>query len=341
MTERRPDSRRATSTSLPTAAEMSDLLSGLQERFDWETRESAYEITAHWQRRSGAAFYRVLGSPAEVDLVVKVDMGWQAGGAERMFRSMIELEELIGREEVEGWRAIRPMGWADDPPAIVMPHVAGLDLVSILRDPSHRAWGSDQSLLRAWIGGAGGMLAAYHRSGGPCLPDELEVAGGEVLELARRMRIRSSSISRIMAGVDWRHRCAGLFRDFGPGNFIGAPDGTLYLLDPPDGREPGLIHRDIGNFLFEMRRQLAGHGYTNSRPVRGRFTELRTAFLDGYVAESAHGGFGGDDEALIALFELRRAAGMARKRWPERPRDALWFGGSALRRRLELVRSRA
>jgi hypothetical protein len=341
MSESRPDSPPAPSTPPPTAAEVSDLLSRLQERFDWDTRATTYEVTAHWLRRSGAAFYRMHGSPGGLDLVVKLGMGWQTGDAERMFQSLVELDDLIGREGVDGWRAIRPTGWSDDPPCIVMPHVAGSDLVSILRDPGDRAWKSDGSLLRTWMGSAGGMLAAYHRSGAPCPPDELDVVGDEVLDLAGRMRVRNSSISRIMSGAEWRVRCAGLFRDFGPGNLLGAPDGNLYLLDPPDGRQPGLIHRDLGNFLFETRRQLAGHGFTNSRPVRGRFSELRAAFLDGYVAASANGGFDRDDEALIALYELRRAAGMARKRWPERPRDALWFGGSALMRRLELVRARA
>jgi hypothetical protein len=327
-----------TTTPPTTPTEVSDLLCTLQERFGWESDASRFEATAHWQRRSGAIFYRMLGSPGGLDVVVKVGTGWEPGHAERMFRSMGELEELIAAARIDRGHAIRPIGWADDPPSIVMPYVEGSDLVSILRDPTHQAWEADRRILRTWMVSAGAMLAAYHGAGDPCSHEEIEAAGADLVDLARRMLVRRSSITRVLAAADWRHRCAGLFGDFGPGNLLGAPDGDLYLLDPPDRRISALIHRDIANFIFEMRRQLAGRGFTSSRPVRRAFPELRSLFISGYAGASARGVLNQDDEALIALFELRRAGGMARKRWPGRPRDSAWFAGSALVRRLELAR---
>lgn len=329
-----------TTTPPPTPTEVSGLLRSLQERFGWESGASRFEATARWQRRSGATFYRMLGSPGGLDVVVKVGTSWEPGYAERMFRSMVELEELIAAAGIDGGYAIRPMGWVDDPSSIVMPYVEGSDLVSILRDPADQAWKVDRNILRTWMVSAGSMLAAYHGTGDRCSHEEIEGAGADVLDLARRMLVRRSSITRVMTAADWRHRCAGLFGDFGPGNLLGSPGGDLYLLDPPDRRKSGLIHRDIANFIFEMRRQLAGHGFTSSRPVRRRFAELRSLFLSGYAGASVHGVLDRNDEALIALFELHRAGGMARKRWPGRPRDSAWFAGSALVRRLELARLR-
>jgi len=328
-------------TPPPTPTEVSDVLCSLQERFGWESDATRFEATARWQRRSGAAFYRMIGSPGGMEAVVKVGTSWEPGHAQRVFRSMVDLEQLIDAAGIDGGHAIRPMGWADDPPSIVMPYVEGSDLVSILRDPTDPAWEVDRSILRSWMVSAGAMLAAYHESGDPCSHEEIEAAGANVLHLARQMLVSKSSIMRVMSAADWRHRCAGLFGDFGPGNLLGASDGDLFLLDPPYRRRADLIHRDIANFTFEMRRQLAGHGYTSSRPVRRRFPEMRSSFLSGYAGASNHGGLDRDDEALIALFELRRAGGMARKRWPGRPRDSAWFAGSALVRRLELARLRA
>ncbi len=101
---------------------------------------------------------------------------------------------------------------------------------------------------------------------------------------------------------------------------------------------PGPIHRDLGNFIFELRRQLAGRGFTPSPPIPGNFERLCDSFLQGY--SDARGSTLDDtDLALIALFELRRAAGMARKRFPRRPGDALWFARSAMASRREVVAS--
>ena len=44
-----------------------------------------------------------------------------------------------------------------------------------------------------------------------------------------------------------------------------------------------------------------------------------------------------EDDALISLFEMARAAGMARKRFPGRPGDSVWFLRFALARRQEVI----
>jgi hypothetical protein len=152
------------------------------------------------------------------------------------------------------------------------------------------------------------------------------------------MLLSPAMIDQLLNQIEWRERCALSFGDFGPGNLNGNASGDLYLLDPPEDPAVALVHKDIGNFMFEMRRQLAGHGYTRTRPVRGRFLELRAAFREGYSAWSSRV-VDGCDQALIALFEMRRARGMARKRFPGRLGDSSWFARSALARRREVARA--
>jgi len=321
----------------PSPATISDLLCRLQDSFSWPDRSNDYELIDTWEReRSGSLFYRMVGRPSGLEVIVKIVVDWSPGDSGRMFDAMVELAETIDAAEITGASAVRPLAWSDDPPLLVMAYVDGTDLVSILRQPDHPAWNEDVSL---WMGIAGGMLAAFHaRHLTPPLEDISTVAA-EARNLAARYRIDEAVVDRILDQVDWRHRCARSFGDFGPGNLLGAPDGRLYLLDPPDVSPTALVHRDLANFIFELRRQLAGRGYTRSRPVPGRFEQLRSAFIDGYSAVWHEEPLGKGDEALIAVFEVRRAAGMARKRFPRRPGDAFWFARSALARRREVSRA--
>ena len=317
----------------PDPASLSDLLRKLQDSFSWPEHSENFELIDTWEReRSGSVFYRMTERPSGQALIVKMVSGWEPGDAERTFQAMVDLAKTIDAAHIPGGAAIHPLAWAQEPSLVVMPYVDGADLVSILRQPDHPAW-SDH--LTTWMATAGGLLAAFHGAHTPP-PEDIPKAGDEARKLAARYRLDEDLIERILNQVDWRHRCARLFGDFGPGNLHGAADGVLYLLDPPDASATALIHRDLGNFSFELRRQLAGRGFTRSRPVPGRFDELRSAFINGYAEISHEGPLGAGDEALIALFEMRRAVGMARKRFPGRPGDAVWFARSALARRREV-----
>ncbi len=310
-------------------SELSHLLISLQDDFGWPVRSRDFDLQELWRRhRSGSAFYHMVGLPDGPALVMKVVDDWTARDAESMFGAMTALAGMIEEANIEGAHAVRPLGWAGSPPLVVMPYVNGSDVVSMLRHPEHQAW----QHMEGWMTTAGQMLAAFHqrhrtRSAAP----SVEVARS----LGDRYRIRAS-VEEALASLDEEQRIAGSFGDIGPGNLLGTEDGDLYLLDPPELTTPALVHRDLGNFVFELRRQLAGRGYTRSRPVEGRFESLRSAFLDGYSQRSHGGALTDADRSLIALFELRRAAGMARKRLPGRPGDAFWFARSALRLRRQI-----
>ena len=319
----------------PSPARISVLLCRLQDSFAWQHQADDYDLSAAWDReRSGSVFYRMTGRPSGQEVIVKIVAGWEPGDAERTFQAMVELAETLDAAQIEGGGAIRPLAWADDPPVLVMPYVDGTDLVSILRQPDHPAWSHHVPI---WMENAGRMLAAFHaRHLTPPLQD-ISTAGEEARFLAARYRIDDAVVDRILNQVDWRHRCARSFGDFGPGNLLGTPEGGLYLLDPPNVSPTALIHRDLANFVFELRRQLAGRGFTRSRPVTGRFEELRSSFIGGYSALWHEESLRVGDEALMALFEMRRAVGMARKRLPNRPGDAAWFARFALARRREVL----
>jgi hypothetical protein len=316
--------------------ERDDLVAALidiQEEFEWTSRAEYFESVDTWEReRSGSSFHRMIGRPSGPDLLVKLVANWTPADAQRMFEAMVDLADTIDAAEIEQGQAVRPLGWADTPPMVVMPYVEGTDLVSLLRQPDHETWVEN---VPAWIKRAGMMLAAFHAPHLTETDTDIATAGNEVRELAARFRIDDAAIEGIFNRIDWRHRCSRSFGDFGPGNLLGAPNGDLYLLDPPDQAATALIHRDLANFIFEMRRQLAGRGFTRSRPIPGQFEALRSAFIEGYSVWHEEPLAAGD-EALIALFEMRRAAGMARKRFPRRPGDAAWFARSALARRREV-----
>ncbi|HEY6629148.1 MAG TPA: hypothetical protein VI193_09225 [Acidimicrobiia bacterium] len=309
--------------------ETSDLarqLLELQEEFHWESKSAAYELVASWEReRSGSVFHRLIGKPSGPEVVVKVSADWASEDALRTFEAMIDLADAIEAADIAGAAAIRPLAWSEAPPQLVMPFVDGADVVSILRQPDHPAWRED---VATWMRSAGGMLSAFHARNVAAGSAE---ALAEVRALAERFRVR-----RNFDGVDWQGRTTGSFGDFGPGNLHAGADGVLYLLDPPLAAVSSPVHRDLGNFTFELRRQLDGRGYTASPPVTGHFDRLCDAFLQGY-SDAWGSTLDETDLALIALFELRRAAGMARKRFPGRLGDALWFARSALARRREVI----
>jgi hypothetical protein len=288
----------------------------------------SFQYLDGWERpRAGTSFFRFAVEPSGRTIVVKTGSQWSADDAERLCEAHASLTRAVSEPQIEQAASIHPVTYLIDPPSLVMPDVGGTDVVSILRDPHRPEWES----MTSWIRAAGAMLAAFHAAN-PAPPD---VGTGDIVETARRMRI--DDVARlILDRAKWEESCAAVYGDFGPGNLIGVLDGPVYLIDPPMMPPGGPIHRDLGNFVFELRRQLAGHGHTRTRPVPGRFDTLLEALLDGY-SERSGSVLAPSDEALIALYEMRRAAGMARKRLSKRPFESVWFARSALERRREVV----
>lgn len=294
-----------------------------------------FTLIGHWERpRSHTSFFRLRPTPAGADIVVKMETGDHPVPMGPMYDAMVHLADVIAAAVIPAGHGLRPLAAFDDPALIVTPYVDGEDLVSIMRRSDDSAW---DGRMTDWMVRAGAMIAAFHRSSTP--PDSTVVAGvtSDVREIARRLRVGTEIADRLMGRVDVNHRCRKAYGDFGPGNLLGTVDGDLYLLDPPVSPPFALIHRDLANFVFELRRQLAGHGYTRHPPVEGRFHGLRSALLAGY--SEADSSLDECDLGLIALFESRRALGMTRKRFPRRMGDVSWFARSALARRREAIRA--
>ena len=316
---------------------LTKLVASLQSPFGWPQRSDDYTLASTWVReRSGSSFFHLTGRPNGPDVVVKTVKGWSHQDAQAHYEAMADLARIIEEAGLDDAGGIRPLAWSPVPSMLVMPYVEGLDMVSILRQPAHPAWKGE---LESWMGRAGAMLAIFHRRHHTQPRDDISAAANEARDLAQRLRLDASVVELLLELVDWRHRCSGSFGDFGPGNLHATPEGRLYLLDPPDAPVTALIHRDLANFLFELRRQLAGRGFTRHRAIPGHIDRFRRAFLDGYSAHHQEGSLAAPDEGLIALFEMRRSVGMARKRFPRRPGDAIWFARSALARRREVLRA--
>lgn len=304
------------------------LVATLQTEFDWPARSDSYTVVDSWAReRSGSRFRRIQGEEGSPDLVVKTVDGWDGEDAHHTYDALTGLANLVGGSGLEGTSPVTPLAWSAQPPLVVLPYLEGEDLISILRQPDHPGW----EHMPGWMETAGRLLAIFHAA---ATPENPPTETDEVASVAARYRVPISPV--LGEGTTLTARAVRIFGDFGPGNLHGSPEGTLYLLDPPTDPVPGLPHRDLANFVFELRRQLAGHGFTPSTPVLGRFAKLRASFLDGYAARSGVA-LEQADEALISLYELRRSAGMARKRGASRPGDATWFARQAIQRRREVM----
>lgn len=323
----------------PPNEQFSALLVQLQSEFDWTHTADRYDTVSKWERpRSGSRFLHMRGLPNGPDVVVKWSPAWPANTARQLYDAMLELDNIVRAASTEDCRAIRPLAWASNPETLVMPYVEGIDLVSVLRQTDHPAWRDDGRRLRTWLAQVGRVLASYHDSGPSPMPGDVTRGLADLEAVARKARVDTRRRAALRRDIDGVSRHGRLYGDFGPGNLEASTGGILYVLDPPEEAKSGMVHRDLGNFLFELRRQLAGRGYTRSAPRRGRLPALRRAFLDGYSSAASGGPLTDADLAAVDLYEFRRAIGMARKRWPRRPSDSAWFLGSALARRAGLRR---
>ena len=296
---------------------------------------TSYALIDRWERtRSGNVFYRLTTEPGGREVVAKGGVDWSGSDAEAIFEAHSRLASTISAASIADAGVLVPITWLSSPPLLVMPYVEGTDVITILRDAGRPEWGS----MSAWMRATGAMLATFHQANPADATSSTEDRIADLIDACRRMRVGDDVVTGILERAQWRQRCAAAYEDFGPGNLIGVTGGPVYLIDPPVDPITAPVHRDLGNFVFELRRQLAGHGYTRSEPVPGRFDGLRSSLLDGY-SERAGDRLDADDEALIALYEMRRAAGMARKRLTQRPMEALWFARSARDRRREALAS--
>ena len=71
----------------------------------------------------------MIGKPNGPDVVVKIGLAWGEGEGERLHAAMSELADTVSAAGIPDAAAIRPLAWAASPPALVMPYVAGIDLV--------------------------------------------------------------------------------------------------------------------------------------------------------------------------------------------------------------------
>jgi hypothetical protein len=299
-----------------------ETLLGIQRDFGWPVRAESFEVIDSWERTSSNAVFHRLSAPGlGHELLVKTDPRWSPTDAKNIHLAMADLDRIVADAGIEGAATIPSLGWAATPPMVVMPWIEAEELITFIRAETA------VEDLRAIALRAGAMLAAYHNAGRVDDDRAKDVARSATITLAGKLPGGGARASALIDRLE-PHRYAPSYGDVTPGNFLVARDGRLLLIDPPIETKPALIHRDLGYFLFELRKHFAGRGGTRM-PGRPGYDEARTAFLEGYSGKAL--ALADADHRLIALYEARQAAGTVTNRLPARPLDAMWFAGQAAR----------
>jgi len=313
----------------------------MRDKHGWRGARDGFQLQESWVKTSSQnVFHRLTSVPAGEGIVLKMaSNGSKEVNADRMADSMLDLADMLDHAG-QGVTSLRPIGWLASPSVLATPYVEGVDLVDLLRDGNRAAWEHEEIVFDA-VRAAGVALATFHASMGDVKVDDRSTARDEAVHLARRLALPPRTASMLRSEADGVATVGRTYGDFGPGNIRLGHSGDVYVLDPPALQRVGLRHRDIAYFDFEVKKNLAGHGGDQrSRPVRGRESQIRATFLDGYRAVSSFDPTREAAQAAIAAFQAVRCTAMARKRTRQRRwGDVMWALASTAKLRRRTVRA--
>lgn len=283
--------------------------------FQWPAQWGDFRLTeVHERSRSRATLYRFRGRDG-VEIMVKTALGWSAHHARSSYESFAHLRRVV--EGIPGSFSVETLGWTATPPLVVTRFVESSDLRSLIKSVV------DVEELVPQVVTVGRMLRAFHRDTN--IDDEagLRLAHQDAMSVASRIPRGRARLNQILSAS--QQTAAASFGDLTPGNVLCDRKGRLALIDPPLERTPVLVERDLANFLFEMRKhRRAAFG---TKAVARDHPRLSAALLEGYDHQEIAA-----DSPMVALFEFRRAAGVARKRLRARSPESLWFASQAVAR---------
>jgi hypothetical protein len=250
-----------------------------------------------WRTRN-SAFWRIRAHPVELgddpfDVVFKVERRWDPQAAEGTFEALRRLSDLEGPSEKVWFPS--PLGWTREPPGVLMPDVAGIELFDVLAHPADVHWGSPDGLAGV-VRTCGEAIGWVHQL---ALVDH---AAPEVREQA--LHRLPAPIRRLL--VSMAPPGEGSFvrsHNFSRNDFLVADDGGLAVIDPPIQGKPALLHEDVAWFTFQLL----------SRAPRSQRRRLRSVFLDGYGSSAPGGPLTESDLRAVALCEMARALGTAKR----------------------------
>lgn len=270
------------------------ILAELADRFSWSPGMSQVEATSRWQSRK-ARFHRVT-TAAGRQIIVKLGVGWTQDDAEFVHSELARLTTLVADLDIA---VPQPLGWAADPPLVVMGVTDGAMLCSEIL-PEHDSWPGDLAQLTELVTRCGRAIGRYHAAQPAPQDESLAAAARADLRRASRRSLVRRTPAVVRASDLPRARG---FR-FSPNDFLVGEHGELILLDPPHVRKYDYVHRDISSFTFEVDQALR-------KIDRKTAAALNRAFLEGYADEGLCDPTADRHRWAVRLYEVSRISGLA------------------------------
>ena len=309
--------------SLPWPIAAKQILSTVEELvalFGWSAAWTDAVVEHTWTKSRSGNHFALVTAPGHDSIILKFlsqtptpNGGFHENWASATASAMEHLRTLLAERPLVAASSPQPLGWMDDPAVVASGFLRGTPFTEFLRDPRHEAW-ETSALIEGWVETAGAALAVWHAAPiGDAAQYEIARSGTASL---RRLRLGPGHRRVLLEYLASKtETIVDLYRDYGPGNLLGAPGGQIVVLDPPAHRQAGPRQKDAADFLFGLDMNLSGRAITGERVTgTARRLVLRKAFLRGYRETSGIDLLEGRGGALLSSFEAAGSFGMVRKR---------------------------
>jgi hypothetical protein len=314
--------------------ELSDMITRMSRGSSSDSAEGAHSVIENWTNRSASFWRCACESTSLGEVIVKTDSAWARPDPRIVHNRTLRLESLLAEQGVMEVGVPRVLGWQSDPPAILMEHITGTNLSKLVRSAAPDDTDLMDRLLQI-ISSCGRALGALHRHGQ--VEDSAEMLAAARMDIHRL--VRRLMISRGKLYPLETLTLAESYGDFALYNFIASPEGRLYLIDPPLQRTVSLVHKDVAQFLTEVRASLGASAIGRSNDMDRRLGQLREAFFEGYIQIGPVDLRTPENAWLVTLYETHRvlakvAKGIRRRKY----RRAMDYARACQGLRLTLTR---
>lgn len=283
-----------------------------------------WETVDEWD--SFKARFVHLRSASGEEAALKLGTNWSAADAGYVGQEVNRVRSILGA--LPGGEVLMPeaLGWASDPPAVLLEFTRGTNLFAWLSRTGPNGGASRQAMVDV-VALCGQAIGAYHSSepADSAHDDDPQAALDDLLSTARRAGVSR----RVILSIEPDLARARGYR-FSANDFTIDSVGRLVMHDPPHVRKFDYLHRDVSGFTYDLHRGLLGNRpFDSGHPWAAMTAELREAFVSGYAVTGLSTLGDPLDDWLVRLFEygriLGRARGLIRRRqFTELPNQMRW-----------------